>query len=243
MLGTMARRGITSGAAAFVAAVALASAACEPAGQEVTVIQPAAPGAVPTEVVLTEANMAAVLIAANNATIQRAQVARTRAANPQVRAFAEQILVEHQAAGQVIQQQAQRFGITPQPETIAAQLDANAAQTVAMMQTATGTEVDRIFLESEIANRRWLIQTLDAAVLPMVPNGGVEREVRDLRQVLSTRLLQAEQLLAATPRTLTGQQQMQQQQMQQQQMQQQQMQQQQPMHRNHRMNNNNNNNR
>lgn len=195
---SMNRRGLIGSVTAAVTALVLATAGCEPAPEEVTVIQPAPPGMEPTTVTLNESNVAALVISTNNAAIQRAQVARTRAASPQVRAFAEQSLADHQMASQMLAQHLADMGITPQPEATSAQIDANAATTVAMMQQATGHEVDRIYLESEIANRRWVIQTLDSAVLPMVPGGDARESVEDLRELMVTRLMEAERLYQTT---------------------------------------------
>ncbi|HLU24550.1 MAG TPA: DUF4142 domain-containing protein [Longimicrobiales bacterium] len=198
MRQSMNRRASITSVMAAVTALALAAAACEPTPQEVTVIQPAPPGVEPTSVTLDAANVAALVISTNNAAIQRAQVARTRATSPQVRAFAEQSLADHQMASQVIAQHLAEMDITPKPEATSAQIDANAATTVAMMQQATGYEVDRIYLESEIANRRWVIQTIDSAVLPMVPGGDARRSIQDLRELMVTRLMEAERLYETT---------------------------------------------
>jgi predicted outer membrane protein len=191
MIRTMARRGLVGGAAALVAAT-FAVSGCAPEATEMVVVQPAAPGVAPVPVRLTEANMAALVIAANDATTQRAQVAQARAADPEVRAFAGRVLSESQTAGQIIRQQLQRHRITPQPEQTAFQIGSNASQTVAEMQRAQGLNVDRIYLQSEIDNRRWLIQTLDSAI-PAVP-ARAQQELRTLRADLNAKLQEAERL-------------------------------------------------
>src|SRR5690606_22246853 len=97
----MTRRSLSGLSAAVLGFAMLAWSGCESAVPEVTVVQPAPPGtttAVVTESKLSAANMAALVLAANNATIERAQYARTHAASPEVRAFADRIFSESQAA-------------------------------------------------------------------------------------------------------------------------------------------------
>lgn len=198
MLGTMTRTGRVKLPAAMIMAAALAWAGCEPAPTEVTVAQPAPPGAVVTTapVTLSMANVAGLVVAANNATIQRSEVARVRAADPRVRAFAGRVLTESQRASGVIHQYLVTYGITPQPEATAAVIDRNSAQTVSMLQGAQGLEVDRIYLQSQIENDRWLINSLDA-VMPSVPSSDARDQLMELRSALNARVLEAQNLEAA----------------------------------------------
>lgn len=175
---------------------ALAWSGCEPTPTEVTVVQPAPPGAVVSTAVpvtLDLSNVAGRVVAANNAAIQRSEVAQVRAADPRVRAFARRVLSESQTASSVIQRQLMAYGITPQPEATAFQVEQTAAQTVSMMQSAEGLEVDRIYLESQVANDRWLIAMLDS-LIPTVPSGEARDGLMDLRSALNARLTEAQQL-------------------------------------------------
>src|SRR5690606_23064658 len=153
---------------------------------EVTVVQPAPPGtttAVVTESKLSAANMAALVLAANNATIERAQYARTHAASPEVRAFADRIFSESQAANLMLAQLFATYDVTPQPEATARLVSNNAAKTVSLMQAARGHDVDRIYLEAESANHRWLIGTLNS-ISPALLSAGAERELDAVRTAL-----------------------------------------------------------
>lgn len=196
MIGTRARKTLAGGAAAAVTFAAIALGGCAQEAQELTVVQPAPPGITPVEVRLDAANVAALSIAANNAAIQRARVARTRAADPRVRAFANQVLSESQTAAQLMQQQVQRLGITPEPEATARQVQTNAARTVALMRAAQGLDVDRIYLNREIESDRWVIQTLGTAITA-APSGDARRTLTDLQALMTARLNKAERLRAS----------------------------------------------
>ncbi|HWV58555.1 MAG TPA: DUF4142 domain-containing protein [Longimicrobiales bacterium] len=177
-------------AAAAVAALT----ACEPGAPDVAVIQPAPPGAVvTTSALLTPANVAAVVVEANQAMIERAMVARSDAADARVRAFADRVLRDSKEAERRIEQGLFLMGITPQPEAIAYQIESNAAQTVTALRRADGLEVDRLYLESEIANHRWLIGTIDA-VMPTLTSSEARQELSAMRSMLSARLAEAERL-------------------------------------------------
>lgn len=195
-MSTQPRAGRVRTAAAVVIAGALAWAGCEPQPTEVTVIQPAPPGAVTTArpVTLSMGNVAAVIVSQNNATIQRSEIARVRAADPRVRAFAGRVLSESQMAASVINQQLASHGITPQPEAISMEIDRNSAQTLASLQSAQGLEVDRIYLQTQIANDRWLISSLDA-IVPSVPSDQ-RGKLMELRDALNARVFEAQNLEA-----------------------------------------------
>lgn len=183
--------------AAALATGVLALTGCGPGVPEVTVVQPAPPGGPAYTVTetrrLSAENVAALVLAANQATIQRAQVARARASNPQVRAFADRVLSESQTAEALIQTVLAQYDITPKPEATAQLVNSHASRTVSLMQSATGLEVDRIYLEAESANTRWLIGTLNS-VIPSIADSGVERELEAVRNALTNRLMEAERL-------------------------------------------------
>ena len=189
--------GKSGGRLELAAAAALATAllaACEPGAPSVTVVQPAPAGAVvATGAAMTAANVAAIVVAANDATIERARVARAEAEDPRVRAFANRVFRESQEAALHIDQAVFMLGLAPQPEAIAYQLESDAAQTVTALRRAQGLEVDRIYLETEIANHRWMLGTIDA-VAPTITVPAAVQELDDYRSLLAARLTAAELL-------------------------------------------------
>lgn len=193
MIRTMARKGLAGAAALTVGAFALSGCAAD--RPELVVAQPAPAGTAPAAARLNEANMAALVIAANNATERRAQVEQARGADPEVRAFASRVLSESQTAGQVIRQQLHRHRIRPQPEQTSFRVESIAQQTVAEMERARGLEVDRIYLQSEIDNRRWLIQTLDSSIAS-TSDRRVRQGLAQVRADLNAKLQEAERLQA-----------------------------------------------
>lgn len=193
MIRTMARKGLAGAAALTVGAFALSG--CASDRPELVVAQPAPAGTAPAAVRLNEANMAALVLAANNATERRAQVEQARGADPEVRAYASRVLSESQTAGQVIRQQLHRHGIRPQPEQTSFQVESIAQQTVAEMERARGLEVDRIYLQSEIDNRRWLIRTLDST-MASTKNRRAREGLAQVRADLNAKLREAERLQA-----------------------------------------------
>jgi putative membrane protein len=177
----------------LLAVGAMGLGACGEPMPEVTVVQPAPPGMIGETVVLSAGNLAALVEAANTATVQRAEVARQRASDPRVRDIANRIYNEGLAARGILAQQLVTFGITPQPEATAVLVSRYANQTVSMMQSARGLGVDRIYLESEIANHRWVIGVLDS-VIPTLGNSTAEGRLNDIRNGLAQRLFELERL-------------------------------------------------
>lgn len=196
MIGTMAGKNVARGATAALAAAVIAMGGCAQEEPELVVAQPAPPGVAPVEVTLNSANIAALTLAANNATMARARVARTEAEDPQVRAFASEVLAESQAGHQLIQARLNQLGITPVPEATSRQVEATARETVVMMREADGLEVDRIYLESEIDNDRWLLQTADS-ILSVTSDKHARRALQEFRATIADRLRRAERLQAS----------------------------------------------
>lgn len=199
MVRSKTRRYLSGVAAAVVGVAAFGLSACYEAVPEVTIVQPAPPGVavagtvVPAETRLTLSNAAAIVLAANQAAIQRSDIARSRAANQQVRSFAERVYLESQAAEAALQALLAEYDITPQPEQTTSLVSNYSARTATLLNAARGLEVDRIFLEAEAANDRWLIGTLNA-VIPTATDAGARDDLQFVRNALTTRLMEAEHL-------------------------------------------------
>jgi putative membrane protein len=98
--------------------------------------------------------------------IQTSQVALERSRNAQVRQFAQQMITEHQVAGEQMMQMLQARGMTMQPSQPAQAAMPATSATVANLSRRTGMDFDRAYMMHQVQAHRYLLDALDRTLIP-----------------------------------------------------------------------------
>ncbi len=130
---------------------------------------------------MTDANVAAVAHASNMDEIQTSQVALQRSQNAQVRQFAQQMITEHTAVDQQMQQMLAARGMTMQPNQPAQAAMQATAATVANLGARTGMDFDRAYMMHQVQAHRWTLTSLDRTLIPATRDP-------EMKSFLSTRV-------------------------------------------------------
>ena len=107
----------------FVAVAALA--ACGGDEQDEQLATPTAdvaPAADAPAAAVTDPQIAAIVVAANDVDIEAGELARSRASDPEVRAFAERMVTDHTGINEAATELVGRLGVTPEPGPTSRQL-------------------------------------------------------------------------------------------------------------------------
>ncbi len=177
------------GSTAFALLAALGIAACQTSERQTTG-QPA-PG---EGMVLSDAEVANITNRANSAEIQAAQLALQKSQNNSVRQFAQRMITDHTALMQRINaiEGDLRGPSTATPLT--QQLDATNRQTLQTLQQLQGAQFDRTYMQNQVQQHQWLLNTLDNALIPSARNNTLERDLREAREIVAAHLQHAQQV-------------------------------------------------
>jgi putative membrane protein len=134
----------------------------------------------PGMAMLSDADIAGIVSAANQGEIDEAGIANGKASSAEVRAFAQMMITDHTAALNAARDLFTRRGITANmTDTTASQLASGAQQTVSNLSTYSGAAFDRAYMQSQVDTHQWLLNQLDSTLIPSAHN-------RELRQLLTT---------------------------------------------------------
>ncbi len=144
--------------------------------------------------VLTDGQIASIMIEANTGEIAAASVALAKAANPAVTPFAALMVTDHTAANGhlagIVQQQNIPLGESAVRQMLAMQ----AAQTVnALIATWPGM-FDQAYVQSQIAMHTMVLQLLDGQLIPDAQNAALKAELQMERATVMSHLTAAQQL-------------------------------------------------
>ena len=150
------------------------TASCATAGTMVGGSDMNGTGTMGAAVPMMDANVAAVAHASNMDEIQTSQVALQRSQNAQVRQFAQQMITEHTAVDQQMQQMLQAKGMTMQPNQPAQAAMQATAATVANLNQRSGADFDRAYMTHQVQAHRWTLTSLDQSLIPATRDGDMK---------------------------------------------------------------------
>jgi len=125
---------------------------------------------------LTDANIAAIVLAANTIDIDNAHVALERSTNESVKAFAQQMVTDHTSVNDKAKALATKLSLTPQPNGTSRSLLSTTKAKRARMAKLSGAAFDKAYLDNEITYHQAVIDMLNQKLVP----GAQNTELKDL---------------------------------------------------------------
>jgi putative membrane protein len=188
--------------AAVSAFLAFAAAACTPGSQPGTDAQrsqaaseaPAAASAAAQAPAIDDADIAAIVVAANTIDIRYGEIARERATNEQVKQFAETMIKDHTAVNQSATELVTRLGVTPTENDVSRSLEAQAAEMRNTLRSKSGAEFDRAYIDNEVAYHRAVLQAIDETLIPSASNAELKQTLVNVRPAIEAHLKHAEEI-------------------------------------------------
>lgn len=151
----------------------------------------------PAPPALSDANVASIINSANNGEIQEAQVVLQRSSNPAVREFAQRMITDHTASNQRLQAVLSDIGVAPAPMGLTQQLENSESQTLQSLGDRTGADLDRAYIDHQIAIHQWLIESIDSMLVPSTSNNELEDYLVELRPTIVSHLEHARRIRAS----------------------------------------------
>ena len=175
-----------SGAAPVDTTAAAVSAAPAPAN-----------GAAPAAGAVTDPQIAAIVVAANDVDIAAGQLAKERGSNAEVKAFAERMVTDHSGVNKAATDLVTRLGVTPEPNATSQKLTADGEAARQRLQGQQGAAFDRAYIDQEVAYHQAVLDAIDQTLIPSAQNGELKALLEQTRPAVQAHLDHARQLQTA----------------------------------------------
>ena len=172
------------GAAAFTTTYARVS-------NHVVVSQPATIAAV------TDAQIAAIVVAANTVDIKAGELAQSKTKNPKVKEFADTMVRDHTAVNKAAVDLVIKLGVTPEENDTSRSLTSSGEQTRDRLAGLSGKDFDTAYIDNEVVYHALVIKALDDTLIPNAQNAELKALLVKVRPSFVTHLHHAEQLKAS----------------------------------------------
>ena len=181
----------------IAACVAVATAACASPPAATPNPSPTPATSVSAGNRVNDANIAALVLAANNADVAYAHIALAKAQDPRVRQFAETMINEHSAVNKAATDLVTRLGITPADNTASLDLRDRAEVIRDQLREEDGKDFDRAYLRNEIKYHGDVLEMIDKVLIPSAMNGDLRNLLTSVRPAFAAHLEHAKQLQKA----------------------------------------------
>jgi putative membrane protein len=142
---------------------------------------------------LSDAQITAILIAANEVDIDAARLAESRTSNDQVKAYAERIVSEHTDANHQAKEVAKKLDMAPEENKLSNSLRSDRKRAVDRLKTLNGRQFDKAYLNDEVVFHKQVIDVVDNQLMPSASRDELKKLLIKIRPALVSHLEYAEQ--------------------------------------------------
>lgn len=145
---------------------------------------------------LSDANIAAIVVAANTIDIKNGELARTKTRNDAVKKFADQMVTDHTSVNKQAVDLVTRLGVTPEENETSLGLVASTDATRAQLSARTGTDFDKAYVDNEVAYHQAVLDMLDNTLIPGAANAELKTLLQNTRPAFVAHLDHAKMIQA-----------------------------------------------
>lgn len=143
---------------------------------------------------LSDAQIAAVVVAANDIEIASGKMASDKTKNTAVKAFAERMIADHGSINSQAKDLVKKLDVKPEESDLSKGLTKTADQTRDRLKKLKGAQFDSEYIKNEIAFHEQVIDTVDKALLPNAQNAELKALIQQVRPTLASHLDHAKQV-------------------------------------------------
>lgn len=144
-----------------------------------------------------DAQIAAITVAANQVDIDAGKLATKQASDPEVKAFAEQMVTDHSAVNKQAAELVKKLNVTPEENELSKSLKEDGEKTREKLRKLKGEEFDRAYIDNEVKYHKAVLETIDKTLLPNAQNAELKALITKVRPVIETHLEHAQKLQAS----------------------------------------------
>ena len=146
---------------------------------------------------VNDAQIAAIVVTANQVDIDAGKLAASSASDPQVKAFGKQMVTDHTGVNKQATDLVTKLGVTPEDNATAQSLKSGGAENVKNLSGLKGAAFDRAYVDHEIAYHQQVLDAVDKTLIPSAKNDELKALLVKVRPAFVAHLQHAKQLQAS----------------------------------------------
>lgn len=145
---------------------------------------------------VSDANVAAMVLASNNTDISYARLVPSRAERTDIKEFAARMLTDHTGINVMLNELLTKLDLTAEDNTFSLDLRDESAEKRDLMRDLAGYAFDSTYIENEVAYHRKFLDSIDNILVPRARNSQLKSLLTNVRPAVAAHLAHAEQVRA-----------------------------------------------
>lgn len=141
-----------------------------------------------------DAQIASIVVTANQVDIDAGKLAASRAKNPDVKAFGELMIKDHTGVNKAATELVTKLKVTPEDNDTSKALKAGGEKNVAHLKTQKGAAFDKAYIEHEVAYHQQVLDAVDKTLIPNAQNAELKALLVKTRPAFVAHLEHAKQV-------------------------------------------------
>ena len=117
-----------------------------------------------------DAQIAAIVVAANQVDIDAGKLATTKAANPEVKAFGQMMVTDHSGVNKQATELVTKLGVKPEDGPTAQSLKSGGAANMKNLESLSGAAFDKAYIDQEVTYHQAVLDAMDKTLIPNAQN-------------------------------------------------------------------------
>ncbi|MCG5078282.1 DUF4142 domain-containing protein [Paraburkholderia tagetis] len=145
----------------------------------------------------TDPQIAAIVVAANQADIDAGKLAESKTQSKDVKAFAQRMVTDHTSVNQAAVNLVNKLGVKPAANPTSDSLTKGGEENTANLKTLQGASFDRAYIDHEVTYHEQVIDALDKTLIPSAKNAELKELLVKVRPAFVAHLDHAKHLQAS----------------------------------------------
>ena len=147
---------------------------------------------------VTDAQIAAIVVTANQVDIDAGKLAVERASSDKVKTFAQLMITDHSGVNKAATELVTRLKVAPEANPTSTALQAGGDKNLAHLKTLKGAAFDKAYVDHEYAYHQQVIDALDKTLIPGATNAELKALLAKVRPAFVAHRDHAKSLQAST---------------------------------------------
>jgi putative membrane protein len=119
---------------------------------------------------VSDAQIASIVVTANQVDIDAGKLAASKASNTEVKKFGQQMVADHTGVNKQATALVTALEVTPEDNPTSQSLKADGEKNIAHLKTLTGAAFDKAYIDNEVTYHQAVIDALDKTLIPNAQN-------------------------------------------------------------------------
>lgn len=145
----------------------------------------------------TDAQIAAIVVAANQVDIDAGKLAQSQAQSPEVKDFGQQMVTAHTAVNKSAVALVTKLHVTPEPNDTSKSLQKGGDDNLAALKKLSGAAFDKAYVDHEVTYHQAVLDAVDQTLIPNAQNAELKALLVQVRPAFVAHLEHAKRLQAS----------------------------------------------